>query len=758
MKLQRKIIFTSFFLYVLLVVSLMVLLYVSLISAKEMLLTESSDLIEELEFERIQHDNNDHAVLLHNMLDHYYDDILILRDRITYELYSSELSHWVAEGMLYPEKENYGLPGYGYIHPEYGAFADYDLLGIAGPWLPKRVVDRALQDEQFKEEISHDLDLLVSITPILEAIFRKNESRLILDLIWIVFDNGATNTYPPYDYLSIIAENPDVIDLNESENDYVRLLNPENNPVRNILWLDPYFDEYRLEWMTGVVAPLYLNNTFIGTVGEDILLSEIISTVSEIEETHPSYRILFDLDNHAIVFPQEAIDDFIVDEEAKIALQELLKSGEDQEWSEQMLLQLEKPMQEISNQELHIVLDNIELGDSGIFTIELNETKKIIAFSKIEGIDWVVVCVLPYDEIITASTDYEVIVSQLLLNIRSNYWIFLLFGFIFVTIISLLRYFEVIRPLMILTDHMSEIGKKKQFSKIQSDKLKIRDDEIGILTNTFNLMIESLDEVRKQVIDINENLEERVKERTEDLNKANKKLLELDRMKDEFLNVSSHELKTPLIPIKAQLQLLLAGDYGELRPDQKKSLEMILRNEERLNTLASDVLDISKIQSNKLKLEKEQVNLEKIIRDEVEQFVSVAKDKDLSIVFENKSGQSIEVIVDIRRIQQVISNLISNAIKFTPELGKISVILGREGKNALIKVIDTGIGINEEDIERIFEPFFQVESGLIRKFGGTGLGLSICKGIVEAHGGKIWVESEGAGMGTTFSFTLPLSH
>jgi len=251
-----------------------------------------------------------------------------------------------------------------------------------------------------------------------------------------------------------------------------------------------------------------------------------------------------------------------------------------------------------------------------------------------------------------------------------------------------------------------------------------------------------------------EELESRVKDRTVELAEANVKLKELDEMKDEFLNITTHELKTPLIPIKSQLQLLLNNDFGQINPEQKKSLEMIFRNEERLNRLVSDVLDISRIESRKLKLLKEKVSLEKIIKNTIIEFTPVAQKNNIIIEFKAESLPLL--LIDSRRISQVIGNLLNNAIKFTPNSGKIKVELTKFGNQALIKIIDTGIGISAKNLKNVFAPFFQVETGLTRKFSGSGLGLSICKGIIEAHNGSVKAESKGEGKGSTFSFTLPL--
>jgi signal transduction histidine kinase len=263
-----------------------------------------------------------------------------------------------------------------------------------------------------------------------------------------------------------------------------------------------------------------------------------------------------------------------------------------------------------------------------------------------------------------------------------------------------------------------------------------REDEIGALAKSFNYMSSKL---RKSYSSLEQKIEE---------------LKELDKLKDDFLNTTSHELKTPLIPIKSQLQLLLAEDYGDLNKEQKESLEMILRNEERLNKLMTDVLDISRIRSKKLRLIPKKLSLLKIIQNTVEEMKPEAKEKEIDLTI--KLADLPEITADPTRISQVVSNLLNNAIKFTPEKGKVAIEAEKGKKEVIVKVIDTGVGISPKNLEKLFTPFFQIESGLARKHGGTGLGLVICEGIVEAHEGKIWAESPGEGKGSTFTFTLPI--
>lgn len=256
------------------------------------------------------------------------------------------------------------------------------------------------------------------------------------------------------------------------------------------------------------------------------------------------------------------------------------------------------------------------------------------------------------------------------------------------------------------------------------------------------------------VLGVSRDITER-KQTEKELKKTVEKLKDLDKLKDDFLNNTTHELKTPLVPIKAQAQLLLTGEYGKINEEQREALEMILRNEENLGKLTGEILDIPKIRTNKLKLFTEKISLEKLVTEICKNTEKIAQKKNLSCSH-SFDPEIPQILADKEKIGEVISNLVDNAIKFTPEGGTIKIKVYKKENDAIITVEDSGIGLSKENIKKLFIPFFQIQSSLTRKYRGTGLGLAICKGIVEAHGGKIWAESRGEGHGSIFGFSLPI--
>ncbi len=225
-----------------------------------------------------------------------------------------------------------------------------------------------------------------------------------------------------------------------------------------------------------------------------------------------------------------------------------------------------------------------------------------------------------------------------------------------------------------------------------------------------------------------------------------------NRAKDQFLAVLSHELRTPLNAMSGWARMLSQGILDE--PKQRKAIEVIERNIRLQNTLIEDLLDVSRIISGKIKLEPTEVNLCQLITDAIETARFAAEEKHIAIEH-FFSADTCLGMGDIFRLQQIIGNLLTNAIKFTPENGKIFVSLEAFETTAKITISDTGIGIEPELLPHIFERFKQADGSTKRKFGGLGLGLAIVKSLVEMHGGEIIVKSEGADRGSAFIVELP---
>jgi signal transduction histidine kinase len=229
-------------------------------------------------------------------------------------------------------------------------------------------------------------------------------------------------------------------------------------------------------------------------------------------------------------------------------------------------------------------------------------------------------------------------------------------------------------------------------------------------------------------------------------------LKELDRMKTELLSTVSHELRTPLGSIKGYATTLLTHGNKLKRDEQREFLEIIDSEADRLRELIENLLDLSRLEAGVLRIDKQPARLEATAREVTRKVQLAAPNHVLELTW-----PAIDPLVnaDQKRIYQVVQNLLTNAVKYSPDGGCIVLSAECEGRDVIVSVADQGLGMPHTELDRIFDRFHRVHGEMSRVIGGTGLGLDICKGLVEAHGGRIWAESAGEGKGSTFKFTLP---
>ena len=230
------------------------------------------------------------------------------------------------------------------------------------------------------------------------------------------------------------------------------------------------------------------------------------------------------------------------------------------------------------------------------------------------------------------------------------------------------------------------------------------------------------------------------------------RLQDINRFKTRFINTAAHELRTPLLPLRTQLDLLMTDEAEPPTPSQARAMEVMRRNLERLGGLVEDLLTIARSEAGRIELDLQEVDLALLLRSAAERSDAAATQQGVALSIQCPTH--LTVVADSKRVSQVLSNLLENAFKFTPAGGTVQLRAVEDGDVALVSVADSGRGIAKAQLAHLFQPFVQVHDMAITE-PGSGLGLYICKQIVELHGGTIGARSPGLGRGSTFWFTLP---
>ena len=287
---------------------------------------------------------------------------------------------------------------------------------------------------------------------------------------------------------------------------------------------------------------------------------------------------------------------------------------------------------------------------------------------------------------------------------------------------------SIIKPTLDFRTAFQELVKGKKGVRIN---LRTK-DEFEDLAKHFNEMAEYIDNSREQEEKIND-------------------------LKSEFISIAAHQLRAPLSGIKWTFKTLIDGDLGTMAPVQKEALERAYSVNERLISLVTELLDVSRIEEGKIGYNFKKESLERIVGEVVEEYKLVAQNKNIELSFFSPQSGMPLISLDEERMDLALNNLISNAINYTLSGGRVSVSIESAGKDIMVTVKDTGVGIPKGQTDKLFSKFFRASNVVKMQTPGTGLGLFIVRNIIEKHGGKIWVESE-ENKGSSFIFTLPIDN
>ncbi|WP_417319726.1 ATP-binding protein [Emcibacter sp.] len=551
-----------------------------------------------------------------------------------------------------------------------------------------------------------------------------NDKKNLLTVFYIVRDFGYTNLarfsnfyfFTPDNKLLILAPDREdkllfyrqdaPADFNYYNEEVNQITLPENNPGRTTQCtsLQPIiYDQTDKTWTTGCMTPMDINGKHIGAWGSSILLNELL--------------------DHAILerLP-EARNMIITDQGKLIAHPDITYQGD-----QSLIRHLDIPTS--SNDYMKAVFQKVrEHGKKKVFLIDNREYGEYISAGYIEGPGWYFLTSLPA-------------------RMVSDHAFTIAFGLLLIGLFAILAtsgviYFVVkntiVRPVSELAETSNQIALGRFIDLEDNEelsKLTGRSDEIGGLANDFNAMA-------LQLKSLFQSLEDKVEKRTTDLNKAKKEAERANRAKSAFLANMSHEIRTPLNGIIGILDIL---EKRNLDDQTRHYVETAEHSSRILLDLINDILDLTRLEAGKLQLHNSSVNLGEVTADILKGLAIQAENKKLELAGDVSNSSSFWVKIDAKAYRQILLNLVGNAIKFTED-GQIAVSLAMEDlKNgtvrAVLSVRDTGIGISEEDLPRLFDRFEQVTAHHEHKYQGTGLGLAICHQLVELMSGTIRAES-----------------
>lgn len=312
-----------------------------------------------------------------------------------------------------------------------------------------------------------------------------------------------------------------------------------------------------------------------------------------------------------------------------------------------------------------------------------------------------------------------------------------------VALVMPLRHAEAITGYVLLGDRLSGNYTKRDLSVL----LTVSSELVIAIQNALSL---------HEIKELNATLQQRIDVATKELRSTNAQLKHLDEVKDEFMSMASHQLRTPLTSVKGYLSMVLDGDVGEVTPQQRKLLGEAFNSSERMVRLIADFLNVSRLQTGRFTIEKQPADLQKLVHQEVDNLKLIAKSHSITLKSDILHGP-LMVRIDEAKVQQVIMNLVDNAIYYSPAHSTVTISLQKTADNSLeFRVIDQGIGVAAPEQAKLFTRFFRAKNARKQRPDGTGVGLYLAKKVVAAHGGTMIFHSE-EGKGSTFGFRLPLS-
>ncbi len=546
------------------------------------------------------------------------------------------------------------------------------------------------------------MDLLAS-NPLLVSIYFNSYDSL--NFIYPYFDTGSQ--YPP--------------DMDIPQYNFYYEADAEHNPSGLPVWTDVYLDPAGHGWMASAIAPVYDSDFLDGVVGIDITVETIANEILQMEIPWNGYGILLSKDGTIMAMPEEGELDFGLDEMTTHT------------YSEAIFKDTFKPEQfNINNREdTKALAEAMAASETGYTELTLGGRSQVAAWSRIEGADWNLVVFVPHDEIFRMSQTLADRMEKIILFIVLGLGVAFL-GLFTILYISARRFsYRISEPLKGMNVMLKKIGEGMYDQQ------------------AMDLRVEELNETGLQIVEMGRELEKALS--------SNSLLKSANNVKSEFIANMSHEIRTPVNAILG-FSMILDKQITDIQ--QKQHLQTIKKACDTLLNIINDILDLSKLDSGGVQLHLESVDLEGEMKniEEMYRYEQTRKGISMDVHFDPQLPRLL--VLDGIRIRQILLNLVGNAFKFT-DSGSVSISAWKLGAgsvegsiNLKIAVKDSGIGIEEKQQKKVFEPFIQTENQNVRKYGGTGLGLAIVKRFVELMHGTITLEST-VDLGSTFTIELP---
>ncbi|MBS4024376.1 MAG: HAMP domain-containing protein [Clostridia bacterium] len=598
-------------------------------------------------------------------------------------------------------------------------------------------------------KIKKDIILSEQLEDFFGQIVWQNENIVA---VYFVTEDSLSRIYPALDFSDLIDRGKLPADMRVQEYPFYYPADPINNPQRDIVWTESYFDVTDRGWMITVLAPIYLaDGTFKGIIGADVTFEKLAQNIINPTFAQPgAYAFLIDNGGNLLGVPEYGSADF---------------GGEGKLYGWNLT--------DVINSELKEILEQMVLGQRGSKVLNLSKEDKYFLYSPLPTNGWSLAFVIPVNEIVApikadisnviknqiSEMSYKLIVAGMLITIG-------------VTSFSFFISWRLIQPIKKLTEGSRALsdGESNHYIKVDSY------DEIGTLAHSFNEMARRLkdlinalkEETYKQVglneklQQFNKKLEEKVSQRTvalqkknEELRVINDKLQQTEEARRTIIANVSHDLRTPFTSVQGFIEALQDG-IAKTEEQKERYFNIICNRIQEINKLLDDLFLLSQLQA------RQEIHLRPVDGGEFIKNLMECIDLELEgtgIKFEKKISFDLPVVyIDAERLRRVFNNIIQNALEHTQSGGLITVAVDvTENGDMQVIISDTGTGIPQEDLPHIFERFYKIGKKEHRTGKGAGLGLAIAKEIIEAHGGRIAVTSQ-VGVGTAFSIWLKSNH